>query len=219
MGEHMPLPSKPRKGRPPKHATQEATRRILETATQLFAAQGFAGTSVEQVAANCGAGKDTIYRRFPSKVALFEGVVEHARERSLVKLEAIEQQGEDAMTNLKSLLQSLLAINMEQDLIALKRIAFSETVVFGKTEARTMSAQTDPILIRLVSCVEDAQDCGAIGTGDAKQIAQHLIYSLVSIPTTDAMLGGNTFETQQALKEHFQRVWSWLIYGIKNGAV
>ncbi|WP_202981267.1 TetR/AcrR family transcriptional regulator [Labrenzia sp. CE80] len=219
MGEYMPLPSKPRKGRPPKHATQEATRRILETATKLFAAQGFAGTSVEQVAATCGAGKDTIYRRFPSKVALFEGVVEQARERSLVKLEAIEQLGEDPIANLKNLLNSLLAINMEQDLIALKRIAFSERVVFGKAEDGSAPTQPDPILLRLVSCVEDAQNCGAIGTGDAKQLAEHLVHSLVSIPTADAMLGGKTFEDPQALEEHFQRVWTWLIYGVKGTAL
>ena len=53
--------------------------RILDAAAGIFAAQGFAGASVERVASECGVGKDTIYRRFPSKVALFDAVVEHVR--------------------------------------------------------------------------------------------------------------------------------------------
>ncbi|WP_313061145.1 TetR/AcrR family transcriptional regulator, partial [Agrobacterium cavarae] len=60
-----------RVGRPPKAARDMARERIIAVATELFSGRGFAGTSMEQVASKCGAGKDTVYRRFPSKVALF----------------------------------------------------------------------------------------------------------------------------------------------------
>ncbi|WP_323688224.1 MULTISPECIES: helix-turn-helix domain-containing protein [unclassified Rhizobium] len=62
-----------RVGRPLKAEQNAAAERIIDAATTLFATRGFAGTSMEQVASQCGAGKDTVYRRFPSKVALFGG--------------------------------------------------------------------------------------------------------------------------------------------------
>ena len=41
---------------------------------------------MEQVASACQAGKDTIYRRFPSKLALFGAVLEHAHSRLMTEL-------------------------------------------------------------------------------------------------------------------------------------
>ena len=214
MIERKPMRPKTRVGRPRKHETEEAGARILETATRLFASQGFAGTSVEQVAAACGAGKDTIYRRFPSKVALFEGVVEHARARAMDKLAELGAPEGDALTQLKRLLRSFLSINMEPDFVALKRIAFSEAVVFGKRNP--LPSQPDPIMDKLVKAVAAAQADGFLRPGDSKLLAAHLIHSLVSIPTTDAMLGGGAYAASDALDAHFETVWTWLVDGVAS---
>src|SRR5215472_4838694 len=44
---------------------------ILETATQLFAEQGFSDAVTSALADRLGVGKGTIYRHFPSKRELF----------------------------------------------------------------------------------------------------------------------------------------------------
>ena len=203
-------------GRPPKHETAEAGTRIIETATRLFASQGFAATSVEQIAAACGAGKDTIYRRFPSKIALFEGVVEHARARAVERCRQIDLVEKDALPRLRRLMRSFLDINMESDLIALKRIALSETVVSGRSGP--IPSLPDPLMEMIVAAVATAQAEGVLRAGDTRFMAAHLIHSLVAIPTTHAMLGGIDYRTQVALDAHFDAVWDWLINGTASTA-
>lgn len=214
MADSKPARRSVRTGRPPKHEREAAGARIIEAATRLFASRGFAGTSVEQVAVDCGAGKDTIYRRYPSKVALFEGVVEEARGRALEKLAKLDVPTGDALQRLRTLMRSLLDINMEPDFIALKRIAFSEAVVFGKRSP--LPAQPDPIMATLVKAVEAAQEGGFLRSGDTEALAAYLIHGLVSIPTTEAMLGGIAYGSPDALDRHFETVWEWLLEGISD---
>ncbi len=201
-----------RGGRPPRHEAEEAGTRIIDTATRLFASQGFAATSVEQVAASCGAGKDTIYRRFPSKVALFEAVVDQARARAVEPLQGVALEGRDTLERLKNLLRSFLAVNMRPDLIALKRITFSETVMSGKSGP--VPSQPDPLMGMLLEAVEACQADGSVKAGDPGLIAAHLIHSLVAIPTTNAMLGGADYESSEAVDAHFDRTWEWLMAGV-----
>lgn len=203
-----------RSGRPRRGKTQEPVERILDTATRLFASRGFAGTSIDQVAALCGAGKDTIYRRFPSKVALFEAVVEHARLRALAQVPDITAIDGQPLERLQRLLQLYLAINMEPDLIALKRITFSEAVVLQR--ATSAVAEPDPLMARLIDAVAAAQAAGALVPGNAADLAAHLIHALVAVPITDAMLGGTAFANPDALHAHFITSWSWLLKGVST---
>jgi TetR/AcrR family transcriptional repressor of mexJK operon len=65
-------------GRPSDLAKREA---IVECAAQSFFDVGFAATSIEQVAANAGVSKVTIYNHFGEKRALFAAAVEHECEK------------------------------------------------------------------------------------------------------------------------------------------
>lgn len=49
----------------------ERTKEIMRTTLELGQEIGYAKLSIEAVASRCGAGKHTIYRRWPSKGALF----------------------------------------------------------------------------------------------------------------------------------------------------
>lgn len=201
-----------RSGRPSREMQNATAERIIETATVLFASRGFAGTSMEQVASQCGAGKDTVYRRFPSKVALFEAVVEHAHKRAVARLKDLPHMEGNALERLQALLRELLHINMEPDLIALKRITFSEAVVFEKNAP--IPPQPDPIMSRLIYAVGEAQDARMIADGDADAIASHLIHCLVALPTSSAMMGSGDFDTREAIHAHFDRTWNWLLKGV-----
>ena len=65
-------------GRPADIQLQERRRgQILDAATSVFAAQGFATADVQEIANKTGVGKGTIYRYFPSKEELFLAAVDH----------------------------------------------------------------------------------------------------------------------------------------------
>ena len=53
---------------------------ILAAATDLFGTQGFAATSVDQIATAAGVAKGAVYHHFPTKEAVFEAVFEEASE-------------------------------------------------------------------------------------------------------------------------------------------
>lgn len=48
----------------------EAHQAILDAATRVLRERGYASTSIEAIAAEAGVGKQTIYRRWPTKAAL-----------------------------------------------------------------------------------------------------------------------------------------------------
>ena len=54
---------------------------ILQAAGELFSRQGFAATTVDEIAAAAGVAKGAVYHHFPAKEAMFEAVFE---ETSLV---------------------------------------------------------------------------------------------------------------------------------------
>jgi TetR/AcrR family transcriptional regulator of autoinduction and epiphytic fitness len=201
-----------RVGRPAKSDEDAAAGRIIDAATELFANRGFAGTSMEQVASQCGAGKDTVYRRFPSKVALFEAVVQHAHGRAVERVSRLPSVTGTPLEQLRALLLELLHINMEPELIALKRITFSESVVFAK--AGPIPSQPDPLMEQLVAAVLSAQRAEMIAKGNASQLASHLIHCLVAQPTSSAMMGSEEFQSRDAVDAHFERTWAWLAQGV-----
>ncbi|MEU6348460.1 TetR/AcrR family transcriptional regulator [Streptomyces sp. NPDC047072] len=64
-----------RRGRPRDEGRDEA---ILDAAREALLRDGYAGLSMEKVAAAAGVGKPTLYRRWPSKAALVGDAVAHA---------------------------------------------------------------------------------------------------------------------------------------------
>lgn len=76
----MPVASKSNRlvGRPSDAELQERRRaEILDTATAVFAENGFAAADVQEIANKTGVGKGTVYRYFPSKEELFLAAVDH----------------------------------------------------------------------------------------------------------------------------------------------
>lgn len=201
-----------RAGRPSRAMQDAMGDKIISMAASLFANRGFAGTSMEQVAQSCGAGKDTIYRRFPSKTVLFEAVVAHAHARALARLEKLPIAHGAPLEKLRLLLKEMLIVNMEPELISLKRISFSEAIVFEKQAP--IPPQPDPIMQRLIDAVKEAQAANELAAGDEAAIATHLIHCLVALPSSAAMMGSATYDQPDAIDAHFNQTWTWLLNGV-----
>lgn len=214
--EKDPMPPK-RGGRPSKEGEAALSEIILKTATALFAAKGYAGTSVEKVAASCRVGKDTIYRRFPSKAALFEGVLQRLRVDTMKKMQAVAFVDEkmDAMQNLKNTTRWMLSVNLLPDFIALKRIALSEEMVFGQFMEKF--SQNDPLMNRYMELVREAQKAGYL-TKDtpARLLAEHLINGIITGPVFAAMLGDKRYDEPDQLEQYFRITWDLCLKGMIN---
>lgn len=83
-------------GRSRREEFSEATRAaLLEAATQRFATLGFAGTSLEDVAADIRATRGAVYHHFPSKKALFEAVFAKLETEAVQQSRAAGERGTD----------------------------------------------------------------------------------------------------------------------------
>lgn len=75
----------------------EATRAaLLAAATERFATRGFAGTSLEDVAADIEASRGAVYHHFSSKKALFEAVFEQLETGAVERSQKAGAHGQDA---------------------------------------------------------------------------------------------------------------------------
>ncbi|WP_179400816.1 TetR/AcrR family transcriptional regulator [Burkholderia guangdongensis] len=72
MNESSILPVKSGRQRVATQGTDEKRERILDAAEQLFAAQGYANTTVEQIVQALGVTKPFVYYYFSSKQEIFE---------------------------------------------------------------------------------------------------------------------------------------------------
>jgi AcrR family transcriptional regulator len=61
--------------------SRTTTARLVEAARPLFAADGFAGTLLDDVVRRAGVTKGALYHHFPGKRELFEAVFEHEQEQ------------------------------------------------------------------------------------------------------------------------------------------
>src|SRR5215469_2723283 len=74
-GETMDHRIEVRAGRPPKEQAEALGDHVVAVAGALFIEKGYGATSMATVATRARVGKQTLYRRFPDKAALFREVI------------------------------------------------------------------------------------------------------------------------------------------------
>lgn len=83
------------------------TQIILEAAEAVFAAHGFDGASVEDIAAKAEVAIGTLYKLFGSKEAVFGALVEWRQDEFLLKVEALASEGATPPERLERLIGAI----------------------------------------------------------------------------------------------------------------
>ena len=166
---------------------------------------------MEQVATVCGAGKDTIYRRYPSKAALFTGIMEDFRKAVICEVDELMSVDGDAMERLRRYARLLLSINLRPQLLALNRVALGEAVAFGGVQP-TPTAD-DPLMVRFAALVQEAQAEGTLRQGDPLFMAEQLLYATSMKPLVATMLGLARFSDSSEQERYFAQAWKMFLEG------
>jgi AcrR family transcriptional regulator len=74
---------------------------IARAALKLFSQKGYAFTSIEQIAAEAGIGKSTVYEYFSTKEELFKAAIGEAADGWIAQLEAIAAETRDPVERLR----------------------------------------------------------------------------------------------------------------------
>lgn len=117
-----PEPAKRRRGgRPSAEQAGEVDRRILDAATELFLRLGFDATSCDQVVAQAGAGKASLYARYANKEELFAAVVRRMVEQTLLPSSDVPWHL-PVRDRLRTVADSLLSHALSPEAVALMRV-------------------------------------------------------------------------------------------------
>ncbi|MDQ0440877.1 TetR/AcrR family transcriptional regulator [Methylobacterium persicinum] len=107
---------------------QRRRREILAVAERVLLSHGFAETTMQRVAEEAGASKETLYRHFNSKDDLLIEIVVARTETLRVALDASFERGESIAVVLRELGRNLLEAMAGPEVIPLLRIVVTETV-------------------------------------------------------------------------------------------
>lgn len=101
---------------------------VLDAALTLFAAQGFAHTTVEQVARAAGLSKAAVYLYFPSKKALLAGLVQRAV-APVADLALGDMAGGDPRLRIAGMLRAVVARLADPGVMAIPALILREAAV------------------------------------------------------------------------------------------
>jgi AcrR family transcriptional regulator len=204
-----------RVGRPDAQETEALNEHLLTTATQLFIEHGYAGTSIERVAVAAGAGKQTIYRRYPSKEDLFVAVVRTASQ-VLVDAGLESRQRKDApLISLRETCKKLFDTISEPDAISVFRILIAEGRRFPNLVERVYQAAIEPIHKSMQSLLNCAREAAEIRSDISIDNMQHLLLGMITGWSMHQMLlNQRAFATEGERNEYFDKAWMLFLEGV-----
>ncbi|HTE05445.1 MAG TPA: TetR/AcrR family transcriptional regulator [Planctomycetota bacterium] len=109
--QSKPAPARRKAGAPARRrgrAAVERTDDILATAAEVFAREGYRNADLQDVADALGIGKGSLYRRFPSKGALFLAAVDGVMQRLRASVDAAVDEADDALEQIASAVRAYL---------------------------------------------------------------------------------------------------------------
>jgi AcrR family transcriptional regulator len=151
------------------------TRAALVTAgRRLFGANGFAATSVEDIAREARVTTGALYHHFPTKAAVFEAVFEQVHADLLAASAAAAADGADVVELLVAGFGAFLDKMLEPDVARI--IVTDAPAVLGL--ARFTELDERYALAATVAALEAANDTGALAVDDPPTMAKLLFGAL-----------------------------------------
>lgn len=195
---------------------------ILEAAQQVFFAYGFVGASMDQVAASAAVSKQTVYKHFRDKEALFREVVTNvvrARDGGIAP-DFLSTGDGPIGERLRSFGRHFLKGVMQPDVLKLRRLVIGEAGRFPELGQAFYDLGPKRAAEQLALALREAAASQGLALEDPKLAAEHLLSLILSNPLNQAMLLGdeNSF-TDAALDRHANAgVTAFLrAYGFSDG--
>jgi AcrR family transcriptional regulator len=161
------------RGRPKLVSDETQRQLIVKGALQLFIEKGYGRTTTDDVAAQCRISKQTLYRLFPGKSALFAAVVD-AHRHSMLALPG----DYDAMP-LEQALHQIFQIDIDPKLdaerMALLRLVTLESQQHPELEQMLLLYGADRSRAELAEWLSRQRDRGLIQLDDAESGARILM--------------------------------------------
>lgn len=168
-------------------------RAVLEAATDVFLRSGYLGTNMDEIAALSGVSKQTVYKHFSSKEALFVEIVSSLTNATgdLVHNDApVLEQGEVA-AYLTAYAHRQLSAVLTPQIMQLRRLVIGEVARFPELAKVLYERGPMRAVTMLAGIFEGLREQGLLRFDDAREAAQHFNWLVMSEALNQAMLLGD----------------------------
>src|SRR5216684_6420121 len=178
-----------RRGRPPIRSDEETRGLMIEAAKQEFQANGYAATSMSDVAQRAGVSTKTMYRLIPTKADLFKSVVSDRIRRFMLEIDA---NALDALPLTEALERMLIAygtLALSEETIAMNRLVLGERDRFPEIAATFFEVAVQRTTKAMAGWLRRQCERGLIKLDDAHAAAGMLRGMMIMEPQRAVMLG------------------------------
>ena len=178
---------------------------VVDAARALFLRQGYAGTTMEDIAVLAGLTKRTLYNNYPDKTALFVQIAADAIAYAEQFARGLHEEFTVGITpaNLRAALNDLgerLALGVVRpEVVALRRLLIGEARAFPALGREYFARAPASVLKALASGFEHLGERGLLRLSDARCAAAQFAYLVVGESLDRGMLIGTTPPRRQVI--------------------
>jgi len=185
---------------------KSAKSRVLQAASKLFAANGFRGTSVRQIASRAKVNEVTVFRLFSSKRALYKEVLEAKFKKApslLFPSEVSPDEDEQTFCVLAHDLQQAF----DPDFI---RLLFFAALENREDVRKSVSPRMDQLYSALADYLQKHMNSGAIRNADPRLMAKALVALVVYDRFSNDFLTGRSMSADKIQTQTASLLEIWL---------
>lgn len=163
---------------------------ILESALQVFLANGYVGTTTDQLAAAASVSKQTLYKEFGDKEGVFTALIQFACERVhdpfaplVERMHGIASAEEAIELMAAQFTRSIMSPYVQR----LRRLVIAEATRFPHLGLLYWEGGFLRVVGSISRCLETLGDRGMLDIPDARLAAHHFAGMLLWIPSNQAM--------------------------------
>lgn len=181
-------------------------RAILDAATEVFLKSGYLGTNMDEIAALSAVSKQTVYKHFSSKEALFVEIVSSMTTGAgdVVHNDVAQLgQDEDLAGYLADYALRQLTVVLTPRIMQLRRLVIGEVTRFPEL-ARVLYERGPARAMKMLAAVfERLVERDLLQFDDANVAAEHFNWLIMSAPLNQAMLlGDEAIPSEAELRRH-----------------
>lgn len=177
-----------RTGRPADEAKREA---ILSAASDSFFARGFAASSIEQIAADAGVSKVTVYNRFGDKRGLFTATVERECEKMRGNLKVPDIPEGTLRERMTAIGEAMVAFLSRPKMVQFERRIAAETEHEPAVGAAFLAAGPNRMKQAFAQLIAAMHEAGEIDVADPELAAEQFASMCKGMGDLDRRFGAH----------------------------
>ncbi|WP_380871636.1 TetR family transcriptional regulator [Sphingomonas sp. DBB INV C78] len=201
-------------GRPTKESAAEIADRVLDGAKRAFCRRGISRALMDEIAAEAGVTKHTIYRRYPRKSALLDAVVERELVRFTQWMDLSAQEGSDPLHSLEQTAERFADYGARPENVTFTFFLLAEGAFSSQMFEKFLC--WEKLAVRpLVAKISAAQEAGYIIPGDPKEICEILTGLIDGF--SRGLRRPTSLDGYALWRAHFEARWATFVRAVGTG--